>query len=139
VENVTAKDIMSSPIVAVDMNSDIEETSKTMISRGVGSVLVSDGKRYHGIITKKDIVRMVSEGRNPKDVKAKEIMSSPLKRVETSSNVVEVAREMVKERFRRLVVFEGERPIGVISDRDIVRVAPDIMDLLVEYAKMGGK
>ena len=129
---------MSSPIVAVDMEADIEETAKTMVSRGVGSVLVSDGKKYQGIITKKDIVIMVSEGRNPKEVTAGEIMSSPLKRVESSSNVVEVAREMKRERFRRLVVFEGQRPIGVISDRDVVRVAPDIMDLLAEYARMEG-
>lgn len=130
---------MSSPIVAVDINSDIEETTRTMVSRSVGSVLVSDGKQYQGIITKKDIVVMVSKGDNPRKVKAKEIMSSPLKRVEASSNVVDVARKIAKERFRRLVVFEGQRPIGVISDRDIVRVAPDIIDILVEYAKMEGK
>ena len=130
---------MSSPIVAVDINSDIEETTRTMVSRSVGAVLVSDGKQYQGIITKKDIVVMVSEGHNPREVKAKEIMSFPLERIEASSNVIDVARKIAKKRFRRLVVFEGQLPIGVISDRDIVRVAPDIIDILIEYAKMGGK
>ena len=138
-DSVTAKDIMSSPIVAVDLDASIEETAKTMVSRGVGSALVSDGREYKGIITKKDIVILVSEGKNPRKVTAREIMSSPLVRVESSANVVEVARKIAREGLRRLVVFEGRQPVGVLSNRDIVKVAPDVIDLLVEFAKMEGK
>ncbi len=130
---------MSSPIVAVDINTDIEETTKIMVSRNVGSVLVSDGNKYKGIITKKDIVRLVSEGKNPRKVLAKEVMSFPLKKVEASANVIEVIRTMAKEGLRRLVVYEGRQPVGVISDKDIVGVTPNVIDLLVEYSKMEGK
>ena len=130
---------MSSPIIAVDLNMNIEETTKIMVSNNVGSVLVSDGNSYKGIITKKDIVRIVSEGRHPRRVLAKEIMSFPLKKVRASSNVIEVARKMAKEGLRRLVVYEGRQATGLISDKDIVGVTPNVIDLLVEYAKMEGK
>lgn len=136
--DVLAGDIMSSPVVAVDVNATLEEASKVMVSRVIGSVLVSDGG-FVGIITKMDVVRLVATGKNPKEVKAKDVMSSPLKKVNASSPVMDVAKVMRKEGIHRVVVMDKGNVVGIISDKDIVGVAPEIVDITCEVRKIEGR
>jgi len=140
VRDVLAGDIMSSPVVAVGENATLEEASKLMVSKKVGSVLVSDGKNYMGIITKMDVVRLVARGKNPAQTRAKQVMSSPLKKVGVSSTVMDVAKTMRHEGVHRVVVADNnEGVVGIISDKDIVGVAPEIVDIACEVRKMEGK
>lgn len=137
--DVLAGDIMSSPVVAVDANATLEEASKVMVAKTIGSVLVSDGGGYLGIITKMDVVRLVASGKIPKDIRAKEVMSSPLKKVKVSSPVMAVAKIMRKEGIHRVVVIDQRGVVGIISDKDIVGVAPEIVDITCEVRKIEGK
>lgn len=109
-----------------------------MVSRVIGSVLVSDGG-FVGIITKMDVVRLVATGKNPKEVKAKDVMSSPLKKVNASSPVMDVAKVMRKEGIHRVVVMDKGNVVGIISDKDIVGVAPEIVDITCEVRKIEGR
>jgi tRNA nucleotidyltransferase (CCA-adding enzyme) len=139
VRDVVAKDIMSYPIVAVGVNASVEEAARVMVSKAVGSVLVSDGKDYVGIITKMDVVRLVARGKDPSAAKAKSAMSSPLKKVDVSAKVLEIARVMSRENIHRVVVVGDRGVVGVISDKDIVDVTPGIIELIVEHGKIEGR
>lgn len=137
--DVLAGDIMSSPVVAVDAGATLEEASKTMVSKKIGSVLVSDREEYVGIITKMDVVRLVAKGGNPKETLAKQVMSSPLKKVKVSATVMDVAKTMRHEGIHRVIVVDDGGVVGVVSDKDIVGVAPEIVDITCEVRKIEGK
>jgi CBS domain-containing protein len=139
VRDVLAGDIMSSPVIAVSAGATLEEAAKTMVSRKVGSVLVSDGEQYVGIITKMDVVRLVAKGGDPKLTKAKQVMSSPLKKVNVSATAMDVAKTMRREGIHRVVVADNDGVVGIISDKDIVSVAPEIVDITCEFRKIEGK
>jgi CBS domain-containing protein len=51
----------------------------------------------------------------------RDVMSQNVKTVRTNSTVTEVVRKMNKFDIGSLVVVEGEKPIGIITERDILR------------------
>jgi len=138
VREVVAGDIMSSPVVAVDVSATIEEVARIMVSKKIGSVLVSEKGSYVGIITKMDVVKVVASGKTPRETAAREVMSSPLKKVGVSTPVMDVAKLMRGEGIHRVVVEDSRGVVGVISDKDIVGVTPEIVDILCEVNKIGG-
>ena len=52
-----------------------------------------------------------------------EIMSSPVVTATSSETVADVASRMVDEKVGSVVVVDGERPVGILTERDLIRVA----------------
>jgi citrate synthase len=52
-----------------------------------------------------------------------EIMSTPVVTAEPSESVADAARRMREERVGSVVVVEGERAVGILTERDLVRLA----------------
>lgn len=50
----------------------------------------------------------------------KEVMSKYVKTVEPSATVVEASEVMKKHQIGGLVIVDGEKPVGIITERDIV-------------------
>ncbi|WP_461831285.1 putative nucleotidyltransferase substrate binding domain-containing protein [Aquifex sp.] len=100
-----------------------EETAlhlaKKMVQENSGCVIVK-GKQ-EGIVTERDILKkVVAKEKNPSEVKAKDIMSSPIIYVSTEDFLFDVILLMVKHNIRRVAVNDGEKILGVIEDRDII-------------------
>ncbi|MBI5253164.1 MAG: CBS domain-containing protein [Euryarchaeota archaeon] len=51
--------------------------------------------------------------------KVKDVMTKNVKTISPSATMVEAARVMKKNRIGCLVVVEGNKPIGIITERDI--------------------
>lgn len=54
-------------------------------------------------------------------MKAKEIMVTDIAIIEPEKSVVEAAKIMKERKIGSLVVIEGSKPIGIITERDIIR------------------
>lgn len=54
-------------------------------------------------------------------VLAKEIMSTPVKKIEWNKNVEEAAKIMSKYRIGSLVVVKNKKAIGLLTDSDIIK------------------
>ena len=134
---IRAKDIMKSPIVTVDSQEDTLAVAALMKSRNIGSVIVEKEGSLVGIITKRDLIwRVLAEKKDPETVKVHEIMSSPLVTSDLDTPLSHIARKMAKNNTRRIVITKQDNPIGVVSERDIVKVAPEQIELLSEYIRI---
>jgi CBS domain-containing protein len=51
----------------------------------------------------------------------KDIMTSSVKTLGSDSSIAEAAREMAKWRIGSLIIMEGNRPVGIITEGDISR------------------
>ena len=132
------REAMSSPVVTVSEESDVVEVSKMMKENNVGSIIVvrADGDPV-GIVTERDIVvRVVAKGAVPRDVRAKEVMSSPLTTVEPEMSFIDAMSLMSKLNIRRLGVTYKGKLMGVISDRDILRMVPTIIEIVQERSRI---
>jgi CBS domain-containing protein len=123
---LTVKDLMHG-ITVVDGGISVAEAAKKMLSTGttvtgeVGSVLVGKGDVPIGIVTERDILKLVAKGLDPKNVKLREIMNTPLITIPSDATIEEASEIMTKRMIRRLPVVEEDKIVGIITTRDITR------------------
>jgi signal-transduction protein with cAMP-binding, CBS, and nucleotidyltransferase domain len=129
---------MSSPVVTVYENDNIESIAKLMRENKVGCIIITNKKSNPvGVITDRNIVeRLVARNLIAKKVKAKEIMTTPLITIEPEADITEAARRMSKLDIRRLVVIREGELIGIISSKDIVIITPSLIEVITESVKI---
>ncbi len=136
--NMLVRAAMSSPVISVSENTDIAKLAKVMKDRNVGAVIVTDEEeRPVGIVTERDIVtRVVAQGGDQRDIVAKSVMSSPLHVVAPDMSLMEAMRLMDKLNIRRLGVMYKNKLVGVVSDRNIIRLVPTIVEIMKEQQEI---
>ena len=112
---------MSRDLLAVGADERIAAAARRMVDRGVGAVLVMDGERLAGILTERDVLQAVAEGR-AEDATVGERMTRQPETVEASESTGHAASLMIHGGFRHLPVTEGEAVVGIVSIRDLMRV-----------------
>ncbi len=132
------KDVMSSPVLTTDQEAPSNKIAKLMDENKFGCVIVTDqdGKPL-GIITERDLViRVLAKNAKPETVKAKDVMTTPLVTIDPDATISDAARRMSRLDIRRLgVVYKGDL-IGVISNKDILSVMPDLLETIMEKNKI---
>jgi len=112
---------MSRDLLSVGADDLIADAARRMVDRGVGAVLVMDGERLAGILTERDVLRAVAEGRVD-DARVGERMTRHPETVEASESTGHAASLMIHGGFRHLPVTEGGAVVGIVSIRDLMRV-----------------
>ncbi|MBS1263204.1 MAG: hypothetical protein MAG715_00375 [Methanonatronarchaeales archaeon] len=130
------REIMSTNVVSCMGEETVQEVAHGMADNGVGSTIVVSGREAVGILTERDIVRKVVAKNLPVDrVKAEEVMASPLIGIDPDREVNEVARKMRENGVKRFPVVEEGEVIGVVTQTDLLSVAPEVTEILEELAK----
>lgn len=88
----------------------------------VGALFVIEDSRLVGVISERDYSRkVILQHRASKDTLVREIMTTPVVYVETSTPLAECMRIIDHERVRHLPVMEAGKLVGVVSIGDVVR------------------
>jgi len=116
----TAKEIMHKHTF-VKGEASIRDVAELMSRKKIGSVLVEVSKGF-GMLSERDIVvKVIVEGKDPKTVKAKDIMSYPVVTIEADADLYKVSSLFTNNNFRRLPVMEKGKVIGVLTTRDVAK------------------
>lgn len=125
------KDLKLRKVPFVKEEETILNISRKMAQENASCVIV-EGKD-NGIITERDILKkVVAQEKNPSQVSAKEIMTSPLIVVSPEEFIFDVILLMAKHNIRRVVVKEGNKILGVLEDRDIIALESQSLIVLVK-------
>ena len=135
---IRVRDIMNNPIISASPEDDAATLAEKMRRYRVGSIVIIDENgKVEGIVTDGDIIqKVVAENKVPSEVRAREIMSSPVETIESDADITQAARIMRKKGIKRLVVTHKGRTLGVISMSDILNVFPELLDVLSEKTKI---
>lgn len=137
-EELRVKDVMSSPVIDADVEETAEDVANKMVHYDIGSVVVTEKGFPVGIITKRDLVyKVVAKNLKPNEVKAKDIMSSPIHVARPDEMIDNALRKMNKLRIDHLAVVHKDKLVGIISTTDILQVTPEILDIVREKMRMG--
>jgi CBS domain-containing protein len=114
---------MSKSLVTLTTESTVLKAVKTMISKNVSSIIITEGEEPKGIITMKDILaRVIAKRKDPDIIKVKDVMSTPLISINYNADLVEGTRLAVKNRIRRLAVVNDDgKLVGIITSDDVAR------------------
>lgn len=117
------RDVMSSNVVTVEPSVTAAQAANTMIQSGRGPLPVVEGDRAVGMVTDRDLVaHIVAEGRDPNTTTVSDIASTDLFTIEPSADADEARRQFKENNpnnLDRLLVLEGDRLVGIVSNKDV--------------------
>jgi len=117
-----AGDIMSRDVAAISPRSTVVSAVRIMSSNKISCLIVTDNEHLSGIVTETDILKKAVAGGNDfRKMIVEQIMSSPVRSISCDLSVMETSKIMEAENIRRLVVLEDERPVGIITQTDMVQ------------------
>ena len=120
------REIMSRPIITEDEDAFVTGIVKNMAELGIGSVVITSEGKPTGIITERDIaLKVLLKNKRASEVKAKEIMASPLITIESEATVDEASALAAEKHIKRLPVVKNGVLIGIISVRNILTLKPE--------------
>jgi CBS domain-containing protein len=117
------KDIMNADVQATSPEDTFEHVATLLHDNAISSVVVMDGDRLAGIVTERDLVNLVADGKDPRTTKVSERMSTDLDTVGSRTDIAEAAEHMARRRIRHLPVVDDDRLVGIISIRDLTNWA----------------
>ena len=118
------------------------DAAEYMTSRNIGAVCVLDeAGKLTGIFSERDLLRrIVVPGKQARDVPIRDVMSAIEVVIDCKDTPHQALELMEKYNTRHLPVVRGERWVGMLSIRDIMRVElseqGDELRLLHEYMQM---
>jgi CBS domain-containing protein len=122
-----ALNVMVKDVITIDEKASIKEAADIMNQYEIGSIIGTRKDRPVGIITERDLLkRIITDERNPRKTRVKEIMSSPLVVIAPSTNLEDAAKIMFKMKMKKLPVIHNKRLVGLVSLTDIARSQPMI-------------
>ena len=118
-----AKEIMTHNPACCPADEKLTEVARMMVDHDCGAIPVVEGndRRPSGIISDRDIVaRVVAAERNPAEVTAREVMSTPCVTVRLDADLDEICDSMERNQVRRLLVVDDSGAcVGIVSQADV--------------------
>jgi CBS domain-containing protein len=119
----SVSELMSPNPVSLDESAPVLEAARAMRDRHIGNVVVTRAGRVFGILTDRDIVvRCLAEGKDMRQCTCGEIASSTdVATISRDAPIDEAVKLMRQRTVRRLVVVEGQKPVGIVSLGDLAK------------------
>jgi len=119
---IRVADIMSTPPITARENAPVEEIAKIMNENNIGSVMIVDSRGVlTGIITERDLIYAIANGKIGKGLPAYMIMTENPVTIEPGSPIDEALQKMRENNIRHLPVVNSEKkPVGMVSLRDVI-------------------
>ena len=111
------RDFMVSDVVTIEPSTIVADAARQMIQQEKGPLPVVEGGRPVGIVTDRDIVaHVVAEGRDPSSTTVDDIATHDLVTIGPDQDVNDARQLMHQHQLDRILVGEGDRLVGIISE-----------------------
>ena len=111
---------------AVGPDAPVIDALRLMAQKGIGAVLVMEGRQLIGILSERDYARkVVLHERSSASTPVTEIMTSEVVAVPPEAGVKACLQILTDHRIRHLPVMEDGQIVGVVSIGDLVKAVID--------------
>jgi CBS domain-containing protein len=156
---VQVRDAMTRDVVTVGPDTSAKYAAEVMAERGFAALpVVDDGERVIGIVAEADVLRnrlpqdprlhLLREAavESPPALLVRGVMTTAVRTVPMTADVADVARLFLHAGLRSLPVLDGDRLVGIVSRRDLLRtlvrpdeeIASDVLRLVEAYTQEFG-
>ena len=109
-------------VLSVEPEAKLSAAVKLLSERRIGAVLVMSQGRMEGILSERDVVRVLGErGAAVMDEPVSGVMTRKVISCREKDTVSEIMETMTHGKFRHLPVVEDSKVVGLISIGDVVK------------------
>jgi CBS domain-containing protein len=124
---VRVRDVMASPVVTVAPDAALKEVASLLVERRINAVPVVDaGDRLIGIVSEADLLSLetgqVAAAGGAPPHSAGEVMRQSVYTLTGDTDATAAARLMLRHRLKSVPVVDGDRVVGMVTRRDLLRL-----------------
>ncbi len=118
----TIDEVMSRDVFVVSRDASLSSSLKEMSKRSVSCIVVVSESKPIGILTERDIGRLLIQYKELSSLRIEEVMSKSIKTVSKMISLNEAVDQMRSKKLRRLVVVDDDGNIeGLATQSDLVK------------------
>ncbi len=119
---LTAKDIMTKEVVSVRRDTPVRVALQLMLVHEISGVpVVKEDMTLVGIITEKDLLRLLHGQQGTKGKTVEEFMTQPAVHFEENESLEKICECLDGVTFRRVPVTKKGKVVGIVSRPDVIR------------------
>ncbi|MCX6689819.1 MAG: CBS domain-containing protein [Methanoregula sp.] len=119
------KHYMSSPLFVLKSTETLKDAIALFNQHHIHGAPVIDNEKMGGIITMSDITKALYNGLTLR-TKISAVMTTDVVEAPSDTRLFEVIRRFKEREIGRLIVVEDGKPVGIITQTDIIRVFPSL-------------
>jgi len=117
-----AKDIMTKEVVSVRRDTPVEEALELLLANEIaGTPVVEEDMTLVGIVTEKDLLRILNEQNGAKERTVEEYMTQSAVHFEEDESLDDICMCLLEVTFRRVPVTKNGKVVGIVSRPDVLR------------------
>jgi CBS domain-containing protein len=124
--------VMTKKVWTIEGSMRLVDCVSMMKGADVGCLVVVEQGRPIGIFTERDLVRKIAEGPESLGLSMAQVMSTPLTTVAPGTTIWDAITLMGRLNIRRLPVVESGKLVGILTEKDILRLVVSQQSLLLE-------
>lgn len=124
VDDSRVEDYMTTKTMTMNFKTSVLDIAKKMLAQNISSIPITDDEgEIIGILTERDIIKIIANELSPSGISAMNLMSYPTIKVKKNAPIEEAAKIMATKNLRHLIVEDtyGTRVVGIITVTDLAR------------------
>jgi CBS domain-containing protein len=112
------KEVMSYPLAGVSHTARIKEVAQLMISKK-GRLAVFNAGMLVGVVTASDLIKSLPDVPET-EAKIDDFMTKDIVTADEETSVIDIAREMGRQRIGSVIISHEGKPFGIFTERDLL-------------------
>jgi len=124
VQDTLVEDYMTLTTVTLNFKKSVLDITKKMLTENISSIAITDDEgEIIGILTERDIIKIIANELPPGVISAMSLMSFPPVKVKKKTPIEEAAKIMASKKIRHLIVEDtyGKDVVGIITVTDLAK------------------
>jgi PAS domain S-box-containing protein len=114
--------IMSKTLFTISRDVTVYQALTDMVDKSVSCVIIAQDDRPVGILTERDVAKLLVHRGDILELKVEEVMTCPVQTLPQETPVYEAAKVMQQDNIRRVVVIDDVgKIVGLTTQSDIVK------------------
>ena len=114
------RDIMQKNVITIEHDKSALDAAKLISEKDISFLVIKKNGNPIGVVSERDFVRKIAAiNKKASDVPLSEIMSFKFRWVKPSTDIEDAVQKMINNNIRRLIVLDGEKLVGVITQTDL--------------------
>lgn len=127
----------SLPVYTVFVDQSVDDAINLMVAEKVNAVIVTDAQQPVGIFTERDVLQYCLSGRSEvcSEVKLKSAMTGRLISADSTDDISEIIRVMIKSDLDYIPVVEEKKILGLLALKDLVEIQLESLTSEIHHLK----